>query len=213
MKYFLAIFTVLFITSCNSVPDLHDHTADADTSTSASRRASTASAPNEMKQLMDGMMKAMHGQKPSGNNDIDFAAMMLVHHQGAVDMANLVLSAGSDTALKNFSKQLLIDQGEEIAVMKKFIQDHPKTPSASAADFQEALNGSMMVMMMNPPAVYNNADKDFAAQMVPHHQSAVEMAKVYIQYGKDTVLQKLSRDIITAQEKEINWLRTWLAGK
>ncbi|MDX2073083.1 MAG: DUF305 domain-containing protein [Alphaproteobacteria bacterium] len=56
-----------------------------------------------------------------------------------------------------------------------------------------------------------NADVDFARGMIPHHQGAVDMAKVQIQYGKDEELKKLTRRIITWQEAEIGFMTQWLA--
>jgi uncharacterized protein (DUF305 family) len=46
--------------------------------------------------------------------------------------------------------------------------------------------------------------------MIPHHQGAVEMAKVELKYGKDAKLRKLAKDIIAAQEKEIAFMKQWL---
>lgn len=46
-------------------------------------------------------------------------------------------------------------------------------------------------------------DRNFVALMVPHHQSAVEMARVYLQHGKDPELRRLSENIIASQEAEI----------
>lgn len=48
-----------------------------------------------------------------------------------------------------------------------------------------------------------DVDRDFVALMIPHHQSAVEMAQTYLKHGKDPELRRLSENIIASQEAEI----------
>ncbi len=56
-----------------------------------------------------------------------------------------------------------------------------------------------------------NADVDFIRGMIPHHQGAVEMAKILLEHGSDPEVKKLAETIIAAQEAEIKWMTEWLA--
>ncbi len=181
--------------------------AGTDSTGHANHGKTSQDRANAITASMNTMMREMHNIKPTGNNEIDFATMMIQHHKGAVDMSAIELAQGKDTALKAFAQKLIDDQDREIRFMEAYISKSAKTSSENTAAFQEALNGSMKAMMENHPEVYNDIDKDYATQMIPHHQSAVDMAKAYLQFGKNPELTTLCRNIIGSQEKEIGWLR------
>ena len=81
-----------------------------------------------------------------------------------------------------------------------------EAPSTKA--FMEA-NAAMHSGMAIP--FTGNADVDFIAGMIPHHQGAVEMAKIVLEHGSDPEVRKLAEAVIAAQEAEIAWMTDWLA--
>jgi uncharacterized protein (DUF305 family) len=66
---------------------------------------------------MTKMMAAMD-VKPAGNTDQDFVAMMVPHHQGAIDMAEAELRYGSNVPLRRLAEEIVVTQREEIVAMR-----------------------------------------------------------------------------------------------
>jgi uncharacterized protein (DUF305 family) len=91
--------------------------------------------------------------------------------------------------------------------------DMSATKGNQADDATKAFQAADHSMMSGMSGVEytGNADHDFVAHMIPHHQGAVAMAKVELKYGKDAKLRALAKEIIASQDKEITFMKQWLA--
>lgn len=78
---------------------------------------------------------------------------------------------------------------------------------ASSKAFNDAMGKMHKDMMIH---YSGDADADFVRGMIPHHQGAIDMAKIELKYGKDPELRKMAEGIITAQEAEIKEMKAWL---
>ena len=98
---------------------------------SASAQMVMDSSGTKFMQDMDTSMKRMDHDMTAapmtGNVDHDFAAMMIPHHQGAIDMAKGELLYGKDPVMRRLAEEILVDQQSEIDVMKLWLKKHAES--------------------------------------------------------------------------------------
>jgi hypothetical protein len=90
---------------------------------------------------MDTMMAGMAIHR-TGDVDLDFAAMMIPHHQGAIDMAILELRYGRNEQLRRIAQEIIVDQQQEITAMRLAL-GQPLPPSAPAPTQDGAMSMPM----------------------------------------------------------------------
>jgi hypothetical protein len=112
----------IFLASAQALPEICA-TPTADVGAESSFLAENGSA---MKKMMGGM-----AVKPTGDVDADFVAMMVPHHQGAIDMALAVLRYGRNPQIRRLAQEIVVTQQQEIAVMRLAV-DQPLPPSGAS---------------------------------------------------------------------------------
>jgi len=133
MFWKLAIALALVVASPSRAHDTAHHSASANSINPASAAAAGDEAAYlaENEAAMTKMMNDM-AVKPTGDVDRDFVAMMIPHHQGAIDMARAVLRYGRNEQLRRIAQEIIVDQLQEIAAMRLAIGE-PLPPAIAAS--------------------------------------------------------------------------------
>ena len=97
---------------------------------------------SEMDASMARMMQDMHGPGYVGDPDIDFLAMMIPHHAGAVDMARLILQHGRDPATRQLAEEIIAGQTIEIESMTRRLAALRRASGADGATEFPSLGGT-----------------------------------------------------------------------
>jgi uncharacterized protein (DUF305 family) len=89
-------------------------------------------------------------------------------------------------------------------------QGHGQTSAAAPPSTRAFEDANVKMHRDMAIAFTGNADVDFVRGMIPHHQGAIDMARVVLQFGTNEQTKKWANEIIAAQEREIAEMREWL---
>ncbi len=214
------IFILSVVYACNNTDKTTANTTIDSSSTSATHENMDHSNMNmdsagqqgkTMMTMMNGMMDNMRQVKSSGNLHNDFAALMKAHHLGAIEMAQLEVTQGTDAQMKQMAQKMIDDQQKEVTDFNTLLATH------NAGGEDETFFAQAMATMTNMKMEMDHSgsvDQQFAQMMIPHHQSAIDMSKAYLkQPMQDAQIKKMAMNIISSQQKEIGELKSWLRGK
>lgn len=151
-------------------------------------------------------------QEVAGNGtDRAFVKEMIPHHEAAIEMAQIAEKRGESAFVKRLAADIIRTQNAEISTLKR----EDEGLENAGVEVGSLGMGHEMMGMDGDPSMLESADPfdpEFLKMMIPHHQGAVEMAKVELEKGKDPELRKIAQEIIDAQEREISEMREQLAS-
>jgi uncharacterized protein (DUF305 family) len=142
-------------------------------------------------------------------SDEAFIDAMVPHHQGAIAMANVALENAEHEEIKELSRNIVSTQHAEIEELKAIKKVEFGTSEVPMEMSKEQMRG--MGMMMDPQALAdeNPFDQAFIDAMIPHHRSAIEMAKVANQESENPRIKELAQNIVSDQKGEVEQMRRW----
>ena len=167
----------------------------------------------------NGPMPGMdHGAsaQPADVNDADvmFASMMIVHHEQAIEMSDIVLAAdGVDPAVIALAEQIKTAQTPEIEQLEGWLDEWGISPAdrdAGGMDHGDGMMGADDLAALQT-ASGPEMSRLFLEQMIVHHEGAVEMAQAQLDAGSDADALELAQAIIDAQTDEIQVMKDLLA--
>src|SRR5918998_4998790 len=141
-------------------------------------------------------------------SDKAFIDAMVPHHQGAVEMAEVALQNAEHERIKQLSRAIISTQRAEIEELKAIKQQEFGT---SQVPMEMSAQEMQMMGMTDPEALANRDpfDKAFIDAMIPHHQSAIQMAQVAYQKSDNPEIKTLAEGIVEAQTREITRMEGW----
>ena len=165
---------------------------------------------NRMMDTMHAMMSRMMAMPMTEDPDIDFSEMMMMHHRGAISMANIQLESGENDSLKRTAQKIITEQQmeiEELEAIRAGLVDDNSDPSFKMEQMESMMKGEKVADVQ---IITGDTDNDFATLMIVHHQGAIDNASSYLHHGENAQLRAIATRIIEAQNMEIQELGNWL---
>jgi uncharacterized protein (DUF305 family) len=172
----------------------------------------TAPAKNIFLAMMDTMMQKMDDVPKATSPESDFILQMIPHHEGAIAMAAYEIKHGKNFDVVQLAKSILAEQTSDVQQMKLWLKQVPVNNKQVPETYQQAMEQTMMTMMDNMPAAegLKITDQAFAKVMIPHHQAAVDMAKVVLKFSTNQQTSAFAKQLISAEEVEMEQMSLFL---
>ncbi len=168
----------------------------------------------ESNRVLSNMMRDMEEMAMTGDPDMDFAMMMIRHHQGSIDLGTAEIQYGKHAEAKQLAEMAIKDDRESQERLQSFLNQHP-TPEKIDANvynqFMQQMKTSMEQMIQAYRQVPNtpDVDVDFVRRLIEHHKGAIAMATLQFKYGNDVAPTDEAGIIITEQAGALKKLATF----
>ena len=147
----------------------------------------------------------------SSDTDGAFLMEMTMHHETAIDMAELARDQAQHLQVRDLGEGIVATQSDEIEQMEAMHHEMFGESMHMADHGSLGMASHEMGMDMEPTDLDGARpfDRAFIDAMIPHHQGAIRLARVALAKGSDPEVQELAQEIIDAQSSEITEMNAW----
>jgi uncharacterized protein (DUF305 family) len=196
-----ALASAVAITACGSDDDDSTPAADSTTAPADATAPAGSSGPVELNEA-----------------DVEFAKGMIVHHEQAIEMAEIALdpNVGASAPVVDLASRVKAAQDPEVELMTGWLTAAGESVSMDNSDGHDmsSMEGMMSVEQMDALATMTGPDFDvmWLKMMIEHHQGAISQSETVKAEGSNPDVLGLADRIITAQQAEIAEMETLLGG-
>ena len=141
--------------------------------------------------------------------DVEFAQGMIAHHQQAVEMSDMVLERGENAEVKALAQRIKDAQTSEIELMRGWLKDWGEDETSAEHEMPGQMSEEDMAKLEEASGA--ELDKMFLEMMIPHHESAIEMAETELEDGEFSDAKDLAQRVVDDQTAEIAEIKALLA--
>lgn len=207
LKPIIALLATATLTACGSNQKA-DQNAGLEMNAGVSMNATTTASTDSFAGAEQTMMQAMMSAVGTDVGD-NWARKMIAHHQGAIDMSQIVLQENPTPDVAEMARMGIQKQQMDINSIKKLLKDGP--PDQKSADLYKP---AMMEMQQNmQSATGANVSETFMRKMLAHHEGAVAMSDVALKNGVTGALRAQVQKTRSENQKDAEMVQAMLDGK
>jgi len=195
---------VLGLAACNPAAEPNAKKTEAPPA-EAGMATMTPTPFSSVEHTMHQAMMAATGATPEDA----WARKMIPHHQGTLDMSQVVLRESQDSDIRRMAQKTIDMQTKDIADLRRWLEGRPAGSGAGngGAVFRDAesrMDAAMMAVTGSDPAQL------WAGKMVAHHQGALDMSALVLRTAQDAGIRRMAQATLDMQTKDIAEMRAWL---
>ncbi|SOD89796.1 DUF305 domain-containing protein [Spirosoma fluviale] len=184
------------------------------TTGAATASASTASDPAKtmLLQPLQQMVTKLKKLQATGDPDFDYAFQAKIHAQGAQDLLKQEIQNGKDSSLKKMAQTLLTASESELSQLNNTLSGIKPTRPNQAFTQQQNRNVEAINLKLQQTGssdkLTSNLDSNFSTLLIDQRQDAIDLARTYLQYGKNNTLKAYAQQLIDQSTQQMQQMKT-----